>query len=409
MTNLDIEQIDLDSTFILDPNVVTEASQEQIAIMSTRSEVANQITPFYQQKTYLMDLPKHEYLTTFMLNGDDPEDVNRHSKFIQRNALKLNENLPENWQLHEVELLNACLYNNQIYFPAHEWALLHELNRPHESTVRARPTGNLPNSIPQLRFQADEIPTLLVTCEGSHNWGHFLLEDLTRIVHFIQRQVSTQIRIIMSDFSAESQLLASRKEQLVRGLFPHRQILFIHAKRQVPLYIDRVTYLTPVARHPIFHSRQLISSVLNQFERHHANKHLPSKRLLVLRKQSRRIAPESESLLIDMLIPHGFEIVYPEELDALEQAILFSEASHIIGTIGAAMANVIFSAPGTKVIHLSPDHWIELFYWELACIRRENYHAYYGKSIVDENKVWFKRDFSLNIKLLRDFLQQVLF
>lgn len=67
----------------------------------------------------------------------------------------------------------------------------------------------------------------------------------------------------------------------------------------------------------------------------------------------------NEAELIHSLEVHGFEIVEPSRLSALEQIKLFSSASLIVGPSGSAMFNTVFCHPGTKLIDIeSEPHWI---------------------------------------------------
>ena len=409
MSNSDSKQQDSLQMFLLDSNSITDASVDEIQMMLNATDIAQRSALFYMDKKEILKLQKYAQFVPLRLSGDKPEFAETHVKFIEQSARGLANNLPDSWAMSEVVLTDACIYRNQIHFPQHDWAMLHELNRPHERKVPLKHSDFVNVQLGSQVIQSGDIPTLFVTCEGSHNWGHFLMEDLPRIVNFIQRQSSSEIHIIMTSFFAESAVIDKRKEQLVRGLFPHRHITFTFAKREIPLQIDKVTYLTPIALHPVFHSPELVQSVIQQFTRHHAASLSPTKRLLVLRKGSRKIESDIENILIEMLLPHGFEVVYPEEMNGLDQALLFASATHIIGVMGAAMTNVIFAPKETKVIYLSPVDWKELFYWDISCIRGDTYFAYYGQSVADDSLDFVSRNFRFDISQLRRFLKEILF
>jgi Glycosyltransferase 61 len=67
----------------------------------------------------------------------------------------------------------------------------------------------------------------------------------------------------------------------------------------------------------------------------------------------------NESEVIEALESHGFEIVEPSRLSAIEQIRLFSSASIVVGPSGSAMFNVVFCHPGTKLVDIeSEPHWI---------------------------------------------------
>ena len=74
----------------------------------------------------------------------------------------------------------------------------------------------------------------------------------------------------------------------------------------------------------------------------------------------------------------GFSVVDPDGMPFAEQAGLFAHAGAVAGVMGAAMTNSVFAAPGTPVLHLAPDGWLEPFYWDLAATRGHRYSACYG-------------------------------
>lgn len=82
----------------------------------------------------------------------------------------------------------------------------------------------------------------------------------------------------------------------------------------------------------------------------------------------RRIANEEE--LFALMAPAGYELVHPERLSVAEQVALFAQASHIAGSGGAALTNMIFMPPGGRVLMFNnryiPPHARNLFFEPLA-------------------------------------------
>lgn len=61
---------------------------------------------------------------------------------------------------------------------------------------------------------------------------------------------------------------------------------------------------------------------------------------------------------------YGFEIVDPGGLPFDQQARIFAESTHVVGLHGAALANLLFCAPGTKVIEVFPRNYgTRAFVW----------------------------------------------
>ena len=65
---------------------------------------------------------------------------------------------------------------------------------------------------------------------------------------------------------------------------------------------------------------------------------------------SRNIVNRAE--MIEALAPFGFAAIQPEKLSFDEQALTFAQAEIIVTEFGAAMTNVLFCPPGTKVVEI---------------------------------------------------------
>ena len=81
-----------------------------------------------------------------------------------------------------------------------------------------------------------------------------------------------------------------------------------------------------------------------------------SRRLLVSRMDAnyRRLA--NEDAVAAALEPHGFERIVPGRMALDDQVAAFAAASHIVAVHGAALANTVFCAPGTRLLEVFPAH-----------------------------------------------------
>lgn len=81
------------------------------------------------------------------------------------------------------------------------------------------------------------------------------------------------------------------------------------------------------------------------------------KKIFLSRKSNflQRLSNEVE--IAEMFSRYGYKIVYPEELSLKEQVELFSQASIVVGTTGAALTNIIYCLPGTKFISIIPKEY----------------------------------------------------
>jgi hypothetical protein len=88
------------------------------------------------------------------------------------------------------------------------------------------------------------------------------------------------------------------------------------------------------------------------------------RRIYVRRHGSRSVLNSDE--LEAMLAPLGFETAEMEALSPAEQIAMFRDADYVVAGHGAALSNLIYCAPGTRVLEMSPDLEYRSCYPELS-------------------------------------------
>jgi hypothetical protein len=101
------------------------------------------------------------------------------------------------------------------------------------------------------------------------------------------------------------------------------------------------------------------------------------RRLYIPRKNNRKILNENE--LSEILRKYEFETFEPT--GNLHAHKIFSEATIIVSAHGAALANLVFCKPGTKVLELLPSDHIYPHYFSLSVAANLNYSCIVGKSL----------------------------
>lgn len=74
----------------------------------------------------------------------------------------------------------------------------------------------------------------------------------------------------------------------------------------------------------------------------------------------------NEAALLDVLAAYDFEHVDPGRLSVADQIRTFATANVILAPHGAALANIIFAAPGSTLVELFPAGCLLPDYWRLA-------------------------------------------
>lgn len=92
--------------------------------------------------------------------------------------------------------------------------------------------------------------------------------------------------------------------------------------------------------------------------------------------------PANEAALAARLSEEGFETADPMRTPDLRERL--AEASHVVGVHGASLGNLVFCAPGTRVLELMPTeisaHYNRWFYYTLCATGRMPYGVVIGRS-----------------------------
>lgn len=128
----------------------------------------------------------------------------------------------------------------------------------------------------------------------------------------------------------------------------------------------------------------------------------PSKRLYISRGDAWRRRVRNEVDLMDLLEPFGFEMITMEGLSLLDQANLFRQLDVVISPHGAALTNLIFSAPGTRILECYPSDFIYPHFYRLAAAAGQIYSAHTSHCELEDP------DFDLDLDTLKPSLHRLL-
>ena len=104
----------------------------------------------------------------------------------------------------------------------------------------------------------------------------------------------------------------------------------------------------------------------------------PRRRLYLSRRDARIRRLVNEDALADRLQELGFECVTLSGMSLRDQAALFATAESIVGSHGAALANLVFSAPGTHFLEVFGEGHIAPYYRRLGRRRGLRYDLAVG-------------------------------
>lgn len=106
-----------------------------------------------------------------------------------------------------------------------------------------------------------------------------------------------------------------------------------------------------------------------------------SRKLYLTRKTARARGVVNEAELLPLLAARGFEAVDCGALDYAAQIKLFSEAGVVVGPHGAAFTNLLWAAPGTRMLEIFEPGSVRRCYWSLTRALGQQHHCAVAEAV----------------------------
>lgn len=214
--------------------------------------------------------------------------------------------------------------------------------------------------LPQARYDAVQIdPTGMVELESGpayvlarsfDNWYHWLTQTLPTIDHAIRGGAAGHLRILLHP-------LQRRWQRETLKLLGYDEIPRIDLDSQRNYHIPRVQYLEFMNGKTSF---GVSLSALDTYRRLREAVPAPPfsgpRMIYVVRTDTAQCRMENEADIIACMEQAGVTPIIPGQLSLAEQINLFHGVDAVIGSHGAALANVAFCRPGTILHELHPQH-----------------------------------------------------
>lgn len=218
------------------------------------------------------------------------------------------------------------------------------------------------------RNHDDGMHTAALFKSGSANYGHFLTDIAPKIVN-VAKAGHRKVRFLVP---AEGEWAAPAL-RMIAAAFAIEAVIE-HCGPTELAFVRGVHFYSPVSRHNDGprKSHALLEMRANLLDAY-GSPGKPDKRIFIARphRGNRRLVNAGQVERI--FSSAGYEIVQPQTLSFPEQIRLFSSATHIAGTLGAGMANMIFSRPETEILMLDPGIG-DRYFWDLACLGGQHFH-----------------------------------
>lgn len=278
--------------------------------------------------------------------------------------------------------------------------------------ARDRPTSPLlARSGLHMRLRLDKAepvviqgPCVLLGGDGSSNYYHFLHEHLSRLEVLHALGVDTAgLRYVIG-----GGLLAFHHEFLALSGIGADQIVTLPA--QGALAFEQLLAPLPLGRGGAF-----TSALIARWARERvvpaagAGAAPASRKLFLSRARTGRRRIVNEEQVYEVFASYGYELVYPEELGVREQVALFAQATHIAGSGGAALTNMLFMPPGGHVLMLNnryiPAHARTLYFGPLSAACGHDFTILSGEPVAFPTDRAIDADVHIDLDALRAQLQ----
>ena len=208
-------------------------------------------------------------------------------------------------------------------------------------------------------------PNVVIAKAGSDNYGHTLVEILPKIVN-IGRSGMRDIRLLLP----EGMTHFANTMTVLLGCLDIRAELVVVPAGQLAA-IENLHYFGPVSQHNIRKSGTLL--VFRDLLRHaFCVRPQPSRKLFVDRRGSDQRQLANGPAVRALMQARGFEVVHPAGVSFAEQVMLFSQASDIVGPLGAGLSNILLAPAQCRVTMIDPG-LADYFFWDLAALAGQRF------------------------------------
>jgi hypothetical protein len=208
------------------------------------------------------------------------------------------------------------------------------------SPLLAASTRELLMSIPRAPKRVHE-PAILL---GSHpNYYHFLIDHLSRLAVLEAAGV---------DVRGYPLLVGSDLQPYQRAFF---ELLGLGGQIQPVPANERWVFDRLVAPCPTAQGGGEQRALIGAWARRRLGAAVPPGpplKLYVSRAKAGRRRVTNDAQISQWMSARGYQVIHPEDLDVAQQVDLYSRATALVAPAGAALANMIFMAPGSSITML---------------------------------------------------------
>ncbi|MGO4956321.1 glycosyltransferase family 61 protein [Luteococcus sp. Sow4_B9] len=246
---------------------------------------------------------------------------------------------------------------------------------------------------------AVEKPCIILKQTWDANYGHWLVDNFARLARVGEYLDLGEVSVLVNDVPEPMHgvmvqcmnLLGIGKDQIV--------VQGTHSIHLAEAYYPGPVSRAPSMKHPqaVDFLRSLVPLAAEAGGRNHA----PSGKVYLSRNRTGKRMLTNEDELVPHLVKQGYEVVYPEELCLYDQMCTLGGARHVVGNMGAALTNLVFSPPGVNMVALATPGMSHDYFYDIVSLKQGRY---VGIQASGASNTPLTADFSLEVNSVLDVL-----
>jgi capsular polysaccharide biosynthesis protein len=220
---------------------------------------------------------------------------------------------------------------------------------------------------------------LLLRQMWDENYGHWLIEVLPRLALLRDAEVLASCRALVSGFRAgdpDAPMGEVQDRTLgAYGFGPDR----IRTMGWDPVTVPELVFVLPMTAQPWLKAPLVVDLLERLGQGIAAGDQDPGQERLYLRRApAARRRPTNEAAVEAMLTARGYGVITPGALGFPRQVAAFRSARHVVATLGAECANLVFAPRGVSLLGLAPPEMQDDFFYDLVSLKGGAYACLHG-------------------------------
>lgn len=247
--------------------------------------------------------------------------------------------------------------------------------------VRGRTRGvyNALGLAPAQVLAEDSISYVLLKQTHSDNYGHWIVDVLPKMQGVMDLYDLSRLRFLVSGTASDGVRKVYEDSLAQLGVPPEHVLPLADTNTRVSKLIYPAPITEPLATKSL-RSMRWLERYARSVAASRGDAVTEPVKLYVSRAGYFRRRLLNEDAIVAQVVARGYQVVFPESLDFVDQVRLFSRASHIVGPMGAGVTNLVFAPPGVRLFVLATQEMTHDYFYDLVCLKGGVYHGLQGTS-----------------------------